>query len=287
MKTQPLDSPFELPVLWLKQGIGGSWQSPLGNIAATAHALPQGGALDEEAALMANYLVGNPSDMPVLEYTMRGPSIQLQAACTMAITGKKGEYYLGNRPIQMNQTLHLPANSQLHLQNLRGGGAVYIAFAHNKNRELQRFIPREALSRYRRRLRRAIRVVQGPEWGILSHTAVKQLVTQPFQIEASSNRMGLRLKGKLPIYSDTYQEMLSSGVMPGTIQLTSNGQLIILMKEAQTTGGYPRIGQVIYPDLGSLAQYPLGGWLSMNMITVQEATAITKRFLTESLLPYL
>jgi len=67
--------------------------------------------------------------------------------------------------------------------------------------------------------------------------------------------------------------MLSSGVIPGTIQVPPSGQPIILMGDAQTTGGYPRIGVVIRADLWKLAQAPLDGRLRLVQVDMAEALA--------------
>jgi allophanate hydrolase subunit 2 len=67
--------------------------------------------------------------------------------------------------------------------------------------------------------------------------------------------------------------MLSSGVIPGTIQVPPSGQPIILMGDAQTTGGYPRIGVVIRADLWKLAQAPLNGKLRLVQVDMAQALA--------------
>jgi allophanate hydrolase subunit 2 len=67
--------------------------------------------------------------------------------------------------------------------------------------------------------------------------------------------------------------MLSSGVIPGTIQVPPSGQPIILMGDAQTTGGYPRIGVVVRADLWKLAQAPLNGRLRLQQVDSAQALA--------------
>ncbi|RZI95340.1 MAG: allophanate hydrolase, partial [Variovorax sp.] len=68
-------------------------------------------------------------------------------------------------------------------------------------------------------------------------------------------------------------DMLSAGVIPGTIQVPPSGQPIILMGDAQTTGGYPRIGVVIRADLWKLAQAPLNGRLRLVQVDAAAALA--------------
>ncbi len=75
--------------------------------------------------------------------------------------------------------------------------------------------------------------------------------------------MGSRLEGA-ELERKRAGDMLSSGVIPGTIQVPPSGQPIILMGDAQTTGGYPRIGVVIRADLWKLAQAPLSGRLRLR-----------------------
>ena len=89
--------------------------------------------------------------------------------------------------------------------------------------------------------------MKGPEWDLLKELPY----SKSFKVAASSNRMGIRLEGSLDC---DFQEIASSAVVPGTIQLPPNEQPIVLMNDCQTTGGYPRIGKVLDEDLGKLSQ---------------------------------
>jgi antagonist of KipI len=82
--------------------------------------------------------------------------------------------------------------------------------------------------------------------------------------------MGFRLKSD-PICHTITPELLSTAVTRGTLQLTPAGQLIVLMADHQTTGGYPRIGTVIGADMASLAQMPIGSSFGIKWIDIQEA----------------
>ena len=83
--------------------------------------------------------------------------------------------------------------------------------------------------------------------------------------------MGNRLEGP-ELKRKRSADMLSSAVIPGTIQVPPSGQPIILMGDAQTTGGYPRIGVVIRADLWKLARAPLNGRL--RLVEVDAAAAL-------------
>jgi len=98
-----------------------------------------------------------------------------------------------------------------------------------------------------------IYITEGREWHLLKESAKEDLLNCNFIIHPSSDRMGYQLKGeKLQLQAAV--EQVSSGVNFGTIQLLPGGQLVILMADHQTTGGYPRIGHVISAHLPKLAQ---------------------------------
>lgn len=117
-----------------------------------------------------------------------------------------------------------------------------------------------------------LRVMPGPEFEQFLVTARALLWSERWRITLQSNRMGSRLAGpELKLRRSI--DMLSSGVVPGTIQVPPSGQPIILMGDAQTTGGYPRIGVVIRADLWRLAQAPLNGHLRLVQVDAAAARA--------------
>jgi antagonist of KipI len=93
----------------------------------------------------------------------------------------------------------------------------------------------------------------GREWECLSTSAKKILLENNFLIHPSSDRMGYQLKGAA-LALERPVELVSSAVSFGTVQLLPNGQLIVLMADHQTTGGYPRIAHVVTAHLPKLAQ---------------------------------
>ncbi|MCU4120897.1 biotin-dependent carboxyltransferase family protein [Variovorax sp. N23] len=115
-----------------------------------------------------------------------------------------------------------------------------------------------------------LRVMLGPESGLFTPASLAAMSREPWRITPQSNRMGSRLEG-LVLERKRAGDMLSSGVIPGTIQVPPSGQPIILMGDAQTTGGYPRIAVVIRADLWKLAQAPLGGMLRLVQVDAAEA----------------
>lgn len=104
-----------------------------------------------------------------------------------------------------------------------------------------------------------VRVLRGPEYERFTPEAQRAFWSDEWQVTPNSNRMGYRLDGTplACVAQETGGALLSHAVLPGTIQVPPNGQPIVLMSDAQTTGGYPKIGVVIRADLWKLAQVRL------------------------------
>ena len=115
-----------------------------------------------------------------------------------------------------------------------------------------------------------VRIIEGTEYKHFDEASKQLLVHEPYVVTPQSNRMGLRLEGQALLLTEKL-EMLSEGVTFGTIQLPPNGKPIILMADRQTAGGYPKIGQVITADLGSLSQVKPNTKLYFKLITHAEA----------------
>jgi antagonist of KipI len=109
-----------------------------------------------------------------------------------------------------------------------------------------------------------VSVVFGNEWNWLAKEAQKNFLSESFLISSSADRMGYRLKGILE--RNNNEELVSCGVSYGTIQLLSNGELIILMADHQTTGGYPRIANVVTAHLPSLSQMKPGDEIRFQQV---------------------
>jgi 5-oxoprolinase (ATP-hydrolysing) subunit C len=115
-----------------------------------------------------------------------------------------------------------------------------------------------------------IRALRGPEYGLFTDAAQRGFWNEEWTITPNSNRMGFRLAGTALVRKEK-TDLLSHAVLPGTIQVPPNGQPIVLMSDAQTTGGYPKIGAVIRADLWKLAQARLNGGVRFIETTVEEA----------------
>ncbi|MVN77265.1 5-oxoprolinase/urea amidolyase family protein [Hymenobacter sp. HMF4947] len=119
----------------------------------------------------------------------------------------------------------------------------------------------------------SIRALRGPEYGQFSAASQWAFWHEPFGVTAAADRMGYRLQG--PALARTVAtELLSSAVTFGTVQVPAGGQAIVLLADCQTTGGYPRLAQVITADFAALAQARPGQRLRFQEVTLAEAQAL-------------
>ncbi|PPL00192.1 biotin-dependent carboxyltransferase family protein [Parapedobacter indicus] len=118
--------------------------------------------------------------------------------------------------------------------------------------------------------RRVVRIVPAQEFTWFEGQSVVDFLSAPFRITPQSNRMGYRLEGP-PMRSRTKRELLSTAVVPGTVQVTGDGKLILLMADSQTTGGYPRIAQIAAVDMPLCAQFKPGDEIFFREISRNDA----------------
>lgn len=121
------------------------------------------------------------------------------------------------------------------------------------------------------------RVIAGGEYELLSSESRQMLIDRDFVVTPRSDRMGFRLAGD-PIELAGRHEFISSAVSFGTIQVLPDGQLIVLMADHQTAGGYPRIAHIISRDLPVVAQLGPNDKLAFHLVTIAEAEALAAGF---------
>ena len=108
-----------------------------------------------------------------------------------------------------------------------------------------------------------IKVYKGPEYDLLTNEQQKQLQDQEFTVSNLYDRMAYRFKELLPNH---LKSIITSPILPGTIQLTPSGNLIALMRDCQTTGGYPRILQLKEASINVLAQKFRGSVIRFQLL---------------------
>ena len=122
---------------------------------------------------------------------------------------------------------------------------------------------------------RPIRLVPGPQADHFSAAALEALVGGDYRVTAEADRMGVRLEGAKLEHSGA-ADIVSDATVAGSIQVPGAGQPIVLLADAQTAGGYPKIATVITADLGRLAALRPGQTLRFATVTAAEGAQIAR-----------
>lgn len=116
----------------------------------------------------------------------------------------------------------------------------------------------------------SLRFVRGSDWSRFSDVTIQQFTNQEFAVSPDSDRMGVRLDGP-ELKRENAVDLISEAVAPGTIQVPPSGKPILLLKDCQTIGGYPKIAHVITVDLGIAAQLRGGDHVRFSEVSQADA----------------
>ncbi len=120
-----------------------------------------------------------------------------------------------------------------------------------------------------------IRVVMGPQDDHFSDDALTTLLNTPYRVTPEADRMGVRLEGPALAHRGV-REIVSDATAPGSIQVPGNGQPIVLLADAQTAGGYPKIATVIGCDLPRVAALKPGHTLRFQAVTASQGVELAR-----------
>lgn len=252
------------------------------------------GAMDRFSAQLANALLGKELNEPVMELHFPAATIQFQAPTIVCLAGGDFTPAINGKTIPLHQPVIVARGAVLAFKGWKSGARCYLATLHSWKLErwlgsystayklgagglagrplkegdvlafwesmdsplLSQTTSVHLLPWMAEGVHTTFEEVQfviGNEWYELNTAMQTQFLNQIFTIALASDRMGYRLIGA-PLYTEKPVQLVSSAVSCGTIQLLPDGQLIVLMADHQTTGGYPRIGHVISAHLPRLAQ---------------------------------
>ena len=255
--------------------------------------IPVNGFMDHRSACEANRLVENDENGPLIEITMIGPEIRFEGAGQIAITGADLHPKINGKPIHPYAAIQVRDGDLLQFGTLQQGCRAYLAV--HGHWKVQSWLGSQSASTVQPEALTpdslikkgsqitvvserpaaenisdeyyydmpdlqddgVLNVIPGPEFSLLSNITIASFFSQVFTISSDSNRMGYRLEGSVRGFSPL-KEVISSGIIPGTIQLTNSGQPIVLMADAQTSGGYTRIANLSRDSMDQLAQMKPG-----------------------------
>jgi biotin-dependent carboxylase-like uncharacterized protein len=270
--------------------------------------VPLSGVVDHFAFDVANMLVGNPDNTPVMELTIMGPSIEILKKMDIALTGAKMGITVNKTPVEQWRSLRVNPGDMISMGQVQSGCRAYLAVSGGfdvprvmgsfstyagasiggfKGRPIramdvlktgnapllktERILPHKEIPVYPTHV--TLRAVPGPQDDYFD-AGFHTLFTTEYMVTAKADRMGYRLMGEtIPIRDGMPKSIISEPSIPGSIQVPADEQPIILLVE-QTVGGYAKIATIISSDLGRVAQTTPGDMIRFEKINLETAHAL-------------
>ena len=275
--------------------------------------LTTGGCMDEHAAGWANRLLGNKPQCALLEVSLGNMQLQAEVDTWIAVTGAEQQFSINNRPQNNWQSHFVKAGDILAFSWSKTGVRSYLAVVGGfelqpqfgscstvvresvggiEGRALQsgdhlscaaseedlfscnRAVPAEFIPDYSDSP--IVDVVLGYQQHSFSKKGLQQFFKSDYQIKPDSDRMGYRLDGEA--LNPNVQGIFSEGICFGAIQVPADGFPIILLKDRQTLGGYPKLGAVVTTDAFRLSQCRPGQTVSFREVSLEFAQNKVRAF---------
>lgn len=270
------------------------------------------GAMDHFAMRIANMLVDNDEYCAVLETTFLGPEIEFCCDEIIAIAGANMNPKINGQVVQMWTSILVKEGDKLTFAGALSGVRSYIAFSRGLDVpeimgskstfvrgnlggfEGRKLANGDIIPLGKRKLAQKgsylsinkrpiyekdnkIRVVLGPQDDHFTDEALDIFLNSSFTITSEADRMGYRLDGP-KIFHKSSADIISDGIVFGSIQVPGHGSPILMMADRATTGGYTKIATVITPDLSSLAQMGPGSVITFEKISVTDSHKVYKEY---------
>tara|TARA_B100001769_G_scaffold104801_2_gene81423 strand:+ start:1636 stop:2475 length:840 start_codon:yes stop_codon:yes gene_type:complete len=275
----------------LKEGLFTTIQD-IGRFGYKNIGVPVSGSMDQTSAKLANLLLGNDESSAVLEMTLVGPTLEFMNDTYISITGADMNPSLNKQKVLQNKPLFVNKGDILYLSHSSNGMRSYLGIKGGFNSEkklgsksfYRGITKREKLIKndkikfakvtsspmkmnksindFKINRKNKINVFKGPEFDLLDSNSKDIIFNTDFTIGVN-NRMGYNLVEPI---ENSISSIISSPVMPGTVQLTPSGRLIILCRDCQTSGGYPRVLQLDKSSMDSLSQKTIGETIKLKLV---------------------
>ena len=271
------------------------------------YGVPTSGYVDEYSAILTNYLAGNNTDTPLLEFAFGNVELKFLEPAVFAV-GADAEIRLNDESIEPWKTHKAKNGDVLRIGELRSGMYGYISFRgglrckkilgscstypragfgrylregdileleHNQHSSISNILPVELIPRYNEKT--TVRVVLGPQEEHFAPEGIETFLSSEYEVTKDSDRMGYRLEGEKIKHSEKGADILTDAVPLGSVQVPAHGNPIVMLADRQTTGGYAKIGVVIRSDVWKVAQTPIGGKIRFVKVSIKEARDIWLR----------
>ena len=236
-----------------------------------------GGFIDKVASRMANVLVDNQDDEAVLEFCLIGPILEFDEEVNLAVCGGDFGIDVGGKVYPADKAVHVPAGATVRITTgnagtygslavaggldipevmgsrstnlrcgiggfegraLRAGDVIGLRHPEKGQQDLSwRWVPERQLSVPTDSGITKVRVVPGPQEEMFTEEGIRTFYESAYEISSHSDRMGFRLSGPAVASKNGY-DILSDGIVNGSVQISGTGEPIVMMADRQTTGGY-------------------------------------------------
>jgi biotin-dependent carboxylase-like uncharacterized protein len=268
----------------------------LGRPATRGLGVAVGGAADRAALALGNALVGNPGGAAALEVCVKGPVLRAEMRLGCVLFGAPFTLASARQSLTMGSTFMLEAGEEIHIGGANQGMRAYLCIRGALTAPAvlgsfsgldvvkagdqlpcgsasvrRRFFPHSVLQELDTN-RFHLQVVSGLQGDWFEESS---FFDQEYSVTPALDRMGLRLEGR-PLRVPE-RELVSEPVCPGAVQVTRDGQCIVLGVDGQTIGGYPKIAQVIQADLDHLGQLRPGDKIRFRKVDMAQAVDLFRR----------
>ena len=288
----------------LKSGVQTTVQD-LGRYGYSHFGISPSGPADSLSFRIGNMIVGNTEDLAGLEMTLLGGDFEFDSDTEVAITGSQFNISLNGKEAPHNNPFHVKKNQILSIGMTKEGARCYLSvkggikiknYLNSKTTHIMsgmgglmgRSLKKGDLLKINESDKintpnisnkihdintSIIRINRGLQSSYFSENTWKTFTSQTFTVSDVFSRMGIRLRGN-SIHSSKGNEILTEGIPVGAIQVPGGGEPIISFVEHQTTGGYPKIANVISADLCKVGQLKPGDKFQFKLISFEEAESL-------------
>lgn len=276
----------------LSPGLYSSIQD-MGRTGYMKYGVPLSGGMDSYSVKLANLYLRNSIDAAVLEITLSGPVLRFSHPTEIIVTGADLSPQLNDQEILNFHKYQVAAGDTLSFGKRKTGCRACLAVAGGfqtpevlgsrswyegiseafrlqkgmklpyEEREVVAETTHTSLKEEEEHLSsNSVEVLPGPEFHLLTEEQRTNLLFQTFSLDHNNNRMAIQLQEPL---ENELEPIITGPVVPGTVQLTPSGKLIVLMRDCQTTGGYPRVLQLSEKGINTIAQKITGEGIAFHL----------------------
>ena len=286
-----------------------------GRFSYTHLGVTNSGVMDEYSYLIANKLLGNSLETNILEIGCSNVVFKVNKNTTLCLTGASCEFFINDELKELWQNYEVKKNDIIKIGKILSGNWIYLGvcsgfsikkefesnsttlkenlgelnrnkkkkgdiLAFHKSKKInKKFLKKEFIPKYEDEL--TLRVLLSYQYENFSKEEIKKFFSSTYLVTKDFNRMAYKLQGN-SIKCDI-NGIISEGIAFGSIQIPKDGQPIVLLKERQTIGGYPKIGTVLNIDCFKLAQAKIGTKVRFQELSYENALEKSKKFYSSML----